>query len=342
MPSGPASCARDRSGRRTSRTANGSTRCSTRCCRRTPPSRRESLGVPVTEHWQDEPEEHDFPAAADYLSLVAPAERGREGRRRAPLGRDRATARPRTCCARAASRCSRADNVHVKKDLAKVAARQAPVAGAARPRPRRQGHTAHGRRRLPPDLREPPHRRGRRRPVPARRLAVTADRSTARHRQIRRRASSRRRKSASSRRSPTSTTRSQEWRRLFSELYGTFFLVLVAAGGGMMSQAFPGTITRTAAVVAPGLMVMAIIMFMGKVSGAHLNPAVSIAFSLRGDFPWRRVPGYVIVQLLGATLAPSSCGRSSTSRRSTAGTTRRAGTRTGERSRWRRCSPSAW
>ena len=43
----------------------------------------------------------------------------------------------------------------------------------------------------------------------------------------------------------------QEWRRLFSELYGTFFLVLVAAGGGMMSQAFPGTITRTAAVVAP-------------------------------------------------------------------------------------------
>ena len=96
---------------------------------------------------------------------------------------------------------------------------------------------------------------------------------------------------------------SQEWRRLFSELLGTFFLVLVAAGGGMMGQAFPDTISRTAAVVAPGLMVMAIILFMGKVSGAHLNPAVSIAFSLRGDFPWRRVPGYVVVQLVGATLA---------------------------------------
>jgi hypothetical protein len=96
---------------------------------------------------------------------------------------------------------------------------------------------------------------------------------------------------------------SQEWRRLFSELLGTFFLVLVAAGGGMMGQAFPDTITRTAAVVAPGLMVMAIILFMGKVSGAHLNPAVSFAFSLRGDFPWRRVPGYVVVQLAGATLA---------------------------------------
>jgi aquaporin Z len=43
---------------------------------------------------------------------------------------------------------------------------------------------------------------------------------------------------------------SQEWRRLFSELLGTFFLVLVAAGGGMMGQAFPNTINRTAAVVA--------------------------------------------------------------------------------------------
>lgn len=95
----------------------------------------------------------------------------------------------------------------------------------------------------------------------------------------------------------------QEWRRLFSEFYGTFLLVLVAAGGGMMSAAFPDTISRTAAVVAPGLMVMGIIMFMGKVSGAHLNPAVSVAFALRADFPWRRVPAYIVVQLAGAALA---------------------------------------
>jgi aquaporin Z len=95
----------------------------------------------------------------------------------------------------------------------------------------------------------------------------------------------------------------QEWRRLFSELLGTFFLVLVAAGGGMMGQAFPDTISRTAAVTAPGLMVLAIILFMGKVSGAHLNPAVSIAFALRGNFPWQRVPGYIVVQLGGAALA---------------------------------------
>jgi aquaporin Z len=96
---------------------------------------------------------------------------------------------------------------------------------------------------------------------------------------------------------------SQEWRRLFSELLGTFFLVLVACGGGVMGEAFPNTISRTAAVSAPGLMVLGIILFMGKVSGAHLNPAVSVAFSLRGDFPWRRVPGYIVAQLIGASLA---------------------------------------
>ena len=92
----------------------------------------------------------------------------------------------------------------------------------------------------------------------------------------------------------------QEWRRLFSEVLGTFFLVLVACGGGVMGHAFPNTISRTAAVTAPALMVLAVILFMGKVSGAHLNPAVSIGFWLRGDFPWKRVPGYIVAQLIGA------------------------------------------
>jgi aquaporin Z len=94
---------------------------------------------------------------------------------------------------------------------------------------------------------------------------------------------------------------SLEWRRLFSELLGTFFLVLVAAGGGILHA--QGQISLAAAVVAPGLMVMAIILFMGAVSGAHLNPAVSLAFALRRDFPWKRVPGYIVVQFAGAALA---------------------------------------
>src|SRR4051812_8025523 len=94
-----------------------------------------------------------------------------------------------------------------------------------------------------------------------------------------------------------------EWRRLFSELLGTFLLVLVAAGGGVVGAQSKGAISRTAAVTAPGLMVMAVILFMGVISGAHLNPAVSLGFAARGDFPWRRVPGYIVVQLVGATLA---------------------------------------
>ena len=93
----------------------------------------------------------------------------------------------------------------------------------------------------------------------------------------------------------------KEWRRLFSEHLGTFALVLVAAGGGILHA--KGQISLAAAVVAPGLMVMAIILFMGAVSGAHLNPGVSLAFAMRGDFPWKRVPGYIIIRLAGATLA---------------------------------------
>jgi aquaporin Z len=95
----------------------------------------------------------------------------------------------------------------------------------------------------------------------------------------------------------------QEWRRLCSEFLGTFFLVMVAAGGPMIDHAVPGSVGRASAVVAPGLMVMTIILFMGKVSGAHLNPAVSIAFWLRRDFPGRRVPAYLAVQMTGAVLA---------------------------------------
>ena len=94
-----------------------------------------------------------------------------------------------------------------------------------------------------------------------------------------------------------------EWRRLFSELLGTFLLVMVGAGGGVVDAVSHGMISRAAAVTGPGLMVIAIILFMGAVSGAHLNPVVTIAFTLRRDFPWRRVPGYVLVQLVGATLA---------------------------------------
>jgi aquaporin Z len=100
------------------------------------------------------------------------------------------------------------------------------------------------------------------------------------------------------------TDDSFEWRRLFAEVFGTFLLVFVAVGGPMASARIGGQEVAPAVLAAaPGLMVLAIILFMGTVSGAHLNPAVTIAFMLRGDFPLRRVPMYVIAQFAGAATA---------------------------------------
>jgi aquaporin Z len=94
-----------------------------------------------------------------------------------------------------------------------------------------------------------------------------------------------------------------EGRRLFSEVLGTFLLVLVAVGGGIVDARFPGSIPLAVQVVAPAMMVAAIILFMGAVSGAHLNPAVTLAFAVRGDFPWKRVPAYIVAEFAGACLA---------------------------------------
>jgi aquaporin Z len=94
-----------------------------------------------------------------------------------------------------------------------------------------------------------------------------------------------------------------EWRRVMAEVVGTFFLVLVAAGAPVVDAHFGGSIGRASAVVAPALMVMAIILALGAVSGAHLNPVVSVAFALRNEFPWRRVPLYLVAQVVGAVLA---------------------------------------
>jgi aquaporin Z len=90
-----------------------------------------------------------------------------------------------------------------------------------------------------------------------------------------------------------------EWRRIFAEMWGTFLLVLTASGGGVVSAISGGEVTHSMTVVAPGLMVIAIIYFMGTVSGAHLNPAVTMAFALRRNFPWIRVPAYLTAQIIG-------------------------------------------
>lgn len=99
------------------------------------------------------------------------------------------------------------------------------------------------------------------------------------------------------------TDLSQEWRRLFGELFGTFLLVTAGAGAAIIDKKTHGGIGRVAAVTAPGLMVMAVVLAIGAVSGAHLNPVVTLAFALRRDFQWQRVPGYLAAQIAGAVIA---------------------------------------
>src|SRR5438045_9580179 len=71
---------------------------------------------------------------------------------------------------------------------------------------------------------------------------------------------------------------SKGWRRMFAEFWGTYLLVLVGAGG-VVAAHFSGEVSKAMEVTAPGLMV--IIYFMGAVSGAHLNPVVTLALALR-------------------------------------------------------------
>jgi aquaporin Z len=94
-----------------------------------------------------------------------------------------------------------------------------------------------------------------------------------------------------------------ELRRLLAELLGTFALILVAAGGDVIATISGGAVSPAARAVAPALLVMAMIYTLGSKSGAHFNPAVTLAFTLRRDFPWNRVPGYWGAQMIGAVFA---------------------------------------
>ena len=93
--------------------------------------------------------------------------------------------------------------------------------------------------------------------------------------------------------------------RLFGELLGTALLLAVVIGSGLMAERLSGgnvavaLLANTLATVG-GLYIL--IEVFGPVSGAHFNPAVSLAMALRGELPWARLAGYVPAQLLGAAL----------------------------------------
>lgn len=92
-------------------------------------------------------------------------------------------------------------------------------------------------------------------------------------------------------------------RCLVAEAVGTFALTLVAAGTIVLGKITGQKVDYTAQNIAPGLVIMAMIYALGDASGAHLNPVVTLAFAIRRDFPWRKVPGYWVAQFCGALLA---------------------------------------
>ncbi len=92
-------------------------------------------------------------------------------------------------------------------------------------------------------------------------------------------------------------------RNYVAELIGTFAIVFCGTGAIVIDQHTGGAVTHVGIATTFGLVVMSMIYGLGSISGAHLNPAVSIAFSIAGRFPARQILPYVISQLLGAILA---------------------------------------
>jgi aquaporin Z len=90
---------------------------------------------------------------------------------------------------------------------------------------------------------------------------------------------------------------------LAAEALGTYFLVFAATGAVAVDAVTHGTLGNIGMSLACGLVVFAMIEALGDISGAHLNPAVSVGFALAGRFPWRQVPGYVVAQFVGAFAA---------------------------------------
>jgi aquaporin NIP len=92
-------------------------------------------------------------------------------------------------------------------------------------------------------------------------------------------------------------------RKYVAEMIGSFALVFCGTGAIIINQETGGTITHAGIAITFGLVVMAMIYALGGISGAHLNPAVSVAFAIAGRFPFKQLLPYIISQCSGAVLA---------------------------------------
>ncbi len=94
-------------------------------------------------------------------------------------------------------------------------------------------------------------------------------------------------------------------RTYISESIGTFSLVFCGTGAMTINEVTGGDVTHVGIAITWGLIVMAMIYAFGEISGAHLNPAVTIAFAYAKKFEWKEVPKYIIAQCIGAIFASS-------------------------------------
>ncbi len=91
-----------------------------------------------------------------------------------------------------------------------------------------------------------------------------------------------------------------------AEMVGTFALVFMGCGAIIVNQSTEGALGHGGICAVFGLVVMVMIYATGHISGAHFNPAVTIAFASAGRFPWNEVPGYIVSQCAAAILAANS------------------------------------
>ena len=92
-------------------------------------------------------------------------------------------------------------------------------------------------------------------------------------------------------------------KRFISEIIATFSLVFCGTGAMVINDFTGGTVTHVGVAITFGLIVMGMIYAFGDISGAHMNPAVTLGFAYAKKFPWKEVPAYVLAQLIGAFLA---------------------------------------
>jgi len=92
-------------------------------------------------------------------------------------------------------------------------------------------------------------------------------------------------------------------KKYIAELIGTFTLVFCGCGAIVTNEFSQGTVTHSGIALTFGLVVMSLIYAFGEISGAHFNPAVTIAFTYAKKFPLKEIPKYLLAQCIGAIIA---------------------------------------